>query len=127
MNIPANLLYTNDHEWVKLDGDSATIGITDFAQGELGDVVFVQLPEKGASVTQGQAFGTIEAVKAVSDLYAPLSGVVVEVNSALADKPDSVNTDPYGTGWMVRIKPTAAATEKSKLLDSAAYTNLTSA
>ncbi len=104
MNVPENLKYTKDHEWAKIDGDVATVGITDYAQGELGDVVFVELPEVGTKLNAGDTFGTIEAVKAVADLYAPLSGEVVEVNPKLDSAPESVNQDPYGEGWMIKIK-----------------------
>ncbi len=104
MRIPKDLKYTAEHEWVSVDQGIATVGVTDYAQGELGDVVFVELPEVGATVKQMESFGTIEAVKAVSDLFAPVSGEVVETNLVLADAPDTVNKDPYGTGWMIRIK-----------------------
>ena len=104
MNIPSELKYTKDHEWAKLDGDNLTIGITDYAQGELGDVVFIELPQVGSSVAKDETFGTIEAVKAVSDLFCPVNGEVLEVNETLEDTPDVVNTDPYGEGWMVKIK-----------------------
>lgn len=127
MNIPNDLLYTKDHEWVRFDGELAMVGITDFAQGELGDVVFVQLPEKGTKVQQGQSLGTIEAVKAVADIYSPLSGEIVDVNTALNDKPELMNQDPYNSGWVARIKSTNMAAEKSTLLDPKAYTDLTSA
>jgi glycine cleavage system H protein len=106
MEIPEELLYTSEHEWVAIDGDTATVGITDYAQGELGDIVFVELPKVGESAKQMEPFGTIEAVKAVSDLYAPLSGEVVEINNLLQDQPDLINTDPYGEGWMIKIKIT---------------------
>jgi glycine cleavage system H protein len=127
MNIPQNLLYTKDHEWVRLDGDTAVIGVTDFAQGELGDVVFVQLPSVGTKVQQGQSLGTIEAVKAVADIYSPISGEVTAVNSALNEKPELMNQDPYGNGWVAQIKVSNFAAERSHLLDPAAYTELTSA
>jgi glycine cleavage system H protein len=127
MNIPQNLLYTKDHEWVRIEGDTAVIGVTDFAQGELGDVVFVQLPEVGQSIQQEKSFGTIEAVKAVADIYAPLSGTIAAVNSVLNDKPELMNKDPYGEGWIVKIKPNNIAGERGKLLDPAAYMELTSA
>jgi glycine cleavage system H protein len=127
MNIPQNLLYTKDHEWIHLDGDLAVVGITDFAQGELGDVVFVQLPDKGAQVKQGQPLGTIEAVKAVADSYSPLSGSVTEVNVALNDRPELMNKDPYGEGWVAKIRPNNLAAEKGNLLSPAAYADLTSA
>ena len=104
MSVPGDLQYTRTHEWVRREGDSATVGITDHAQDELGDVVFVELPEEGATFGAGDAFGTIESVKAVSDLYAPLGGEVVEVNSALEDAPEKVNEDPYGDGWIVRLR-----------------------
>lgn len=104
MNIPADLKYTKDHEWAKLDGNIITVGITDYAQGELGDVVFIELPQVGDNVAKDDPFGTIEAVKAVADLFCPLEGEVVEVNSQLDDQPDIVNTDPYVKGWMVKIK-----------------------
>ncbi len=123
MNIPAELKYTKDHEWVKIDGDVATVGITDYAQGELGDVVFVELPAEGDSVEQGGTFGTIEAVKAVADLFSPVSGEVTEVNGALEDAPETVNKDPYGDGWMVKIKISDAA-QLDELLDAAAYQEL---
>jgi glycine cleavage system H protein len=127
MNIPQDLLYTKDHEWVRVDGDVATVGVTDFAQGELGDVVFVQLPDIGKSVSQGEAFGTIEAVKAVADTYSPVTGSVVEVNTALTDKPETMNQDPYGAGWIVKIKMSNLQADKGHLLDPAAYADLTSA
>jgi glycine cleavage system H protein len=127
MNIPQNLLYTKDHEWVRVESDSAVVGITEFAQGELGDVVFVQLPEIGQKVQQGQAFGTIEAVKAVADIYSPLTGSITEVNAALNDKPELMNQEPYGAGWVVKIKATNFAAERDNLLDAAAYADLTSA
>ncbi|RPH94606.1 glycine cleavage system protein GcvH [candidate division KSB1 bacterium] len=127
MNIPQNLLYTKDHEWVRIDGDVVVVGITDFAQGELGDVVFVQLPEVGAKIPQGQTLGTIEAVKAVADIYSPLSGEIMAVNADLNDKPELMNKDCYGAGWVAKIKASNLAAEKSSLLDPAAYTNLTSA
>jgi glycine cleavage system H protein len=103
-NVPAELRYTREHEWAKLEGDRARIGITAFAQEQLGDVVFVELPKPGARVAAMQAFGVVESVKAVSDLFAPLSGEVVEVNGELTKKPEIVNTDPYGQGWMIVVK-----------------------
>ncbi|HED10327.1 MAG TPA: glycine cleavage system protein GcvH [Caldithrix abyssi] len=120
MNIPGDLKYTKEHEWVRLDGDVATIGITDYAQGELGDVVFVELPAVGDQVKENDTFGTIEAVKAVADLYSPLDGEVVEVNEALEDAPDTVNNDPYGDGWMVRVK-VANSSDYDSLLSAEAY------
>ncbi|MGM0620767.1 MAG: glycine cleavage system protein GcvH [Bacteroidota bacterium] len=104
MKIPENLKYTEDHEWVKVDGDVATVGITDFAQGELGDVVFVEIETEGEELDKGETFGTVEAVKTVSDLFMPVGGEVAEVNEALEDEPEIVNKDPYGKGWMVKIK-----------------------
>jgi len=123
MNFPDNLKYTKDHEWVRIEGQTGTIGITDYAQGELGDVVFVELPAVGKSVKQHETFGTIEAVKAVSDLYAPVSGTVTDVNAAVAASPDAVNKDPYGKGWMVKVKISNPA-EAAGLLDAAAYRSL---
>jgi glycine cleavage system H protein len=106
LNIPEDLQYTKSHEWVRMDGDTATIGITDHAQDELGDVVFVELPDAGASFDAGESFGTVESVKAVSDLYTPVGGEVVEVNSALEDVPENINEDPYGEGWIVKLRTT---------------------
>ncbi len=123
MNIPADLKYTKEHEWAKLDGDLVTVGITDYAQGELGDVVFVELPSEGDEVGQDETFGTIEAVKAVSDLYSPVSGEVVEVNSLLEDTPETVNKDPYGEGWMIKIRLSDPA-QFDGLMDAAAYQEL---
>ena len=120
MNIPDDLLYTEEHEWVRVDGNVATIGITDYAQSELGDIVYVELPNVGDKTKQMEPFGTIEAVKAVSDLYAPLTGKVVEVNEALADSPDLVNKDPYGEGWMIRVEM-ADPSELEKLLSADDY------
>ncbi len=104
MNVPQELSYTKTHEWVRREDDIATVGITDSAQDELGDVVFIELPEEGASFDAGDTFGTIESVKAVSDLYAPVGGEVVEVNQTLSDSPERVNEDPYGGGWMIRLR-----------------------
>jgi glycine cleavage system H protein len=104
LSIPGDLQYTKTHEWVRREGDTATVGITEHAQDELGDVVFIELPEEGASFGTGDAFGTIESVKAVSDLYAPVGGEVVEVNEALNDAPEKVNEDPYGEGWIIRLR-----------------------
>ncbi len=120
MNFPADLKYTKDHEWIRIEGETGTVGITDYAQGELGDVVFVELPPVGKAVKQHDSFGTIEAVKAVSDLYAPVSGSVTEVNAAVGATPDAVNKDPYGKGWIVRVKLSNPA-EAAGLLDAAAY------
>ena len=120
MNLPENLRYTKDHEWILATGGIGTVGITDHAQGELGDVVFVELPAVGKAFQQHDSFGTIEAVKAVSDLYCPVTGSIVEVNQELAANPELVNKDPYGKGWMVKIK-LANAGELSGLLDPTAY------
>jgi glycine cleavage system H protein len=119
MAYPTNLKYTKEHEWIQVDGGVGTVGITDFAQQQLGDVVYIELPEVGATLTEGQVFGTIESVKAVSELFAPVSGEVVEVNTALKDKPEDVNTRPHET-WMVKVK--LATPEAGKdLMDAAAY------
>lgn len=123
MNFPENLKYTKDHEWILVTGDTGTVGITDHAQGELGDVVFVELPPAGKVLKQHDTFGTIEAVKAVSDLYAPVSGTVLEVNQELSSAPDLVNKDAYGKGWMIRVKISNAA-DLNTLLDAAAYSSL---
>lgn len=104
MNVPDNLKYTKEHEWVLIEGDVATIGVTDFAQGELGDVVFIEIETEGETLAEGETFGTIEAVKTVSDLFMPLSGEVIEVNAALEESPDLVNSDPFGDGWMIKVK-----------------------
>jgi glycine cleavage system H protein len=118
---PADLKYTKDHEWIRISGAEAQVGITDYAQKQLGDVVFVELPEVGRRVKQGEVFGTIESVKAVSELFSPVGGEVVEVNNALADHPEKVNTDPHAT-WMVRMRIDNPS-EASALLDSAAYSD----
>lgn len=120
MNIPADLKYTKDHEWIKVDGDIATIGITDFAQGELGDIVYVDITSGGQTLNQHDVFGTVEAVKTVSDLFMPVSGTVTDVNKGLDKAPESVNSDPYGAGWMVKVKITNAA-EVNDLLSADAY------
>ena len=120
MNIPSELRYTRDHEWVRIEGEIATVGITDFAQGELGDIVFVEVGTVGDTVDAGEVFGTIEAVKTVSDLYMPVSGEVLEFNSALDGTPDAVNNDPYGAGWIVRVR-LAAGADTGELLDAAGY------
>jgi glycine cleavage system H protein len=104
MNIPADLQYTKDHEWVKIEGDIATIGVTDFAQSELGDIVFVEVDTEGEALSAGDVFGTVEAVKTVSDLFMPVAGTVESINEGLEDNPEAVNEDPYGAGWMVKIK-----------------------
>jgi glycine cleavage system H protein len=120
MTFPENLKYTKDHEWILVEGTTGTVGITDHAQGELGDVVFVELPATGKPVRHGDSFGTIEAVKAVSDLYAPVSGQVIQANGELGATPELVNKDPYGKGWMVKIKITNPD-ELKGLMDAAAY------
>jgi glycine cleavage system H protein len=104
MKIPADLKYTEDHEWVRVEGDTAVVGITDYAQNELGDVVFVEIESEGEELDKGETFGTVEAVKTVSDLFMPVGGKVVEVNEALADEPELINKDPYGKGWMIKIE-----------------------
>ena len=109
MTIPEDLQYTKSHEWVRVEGDTVTIGITDHAQDELGDVVFVELPDEGATFDAGESFGTVESVKAVSDLYTPVGGEVVEVNSTLEDAPENINEDPYGEGWIVKLRTTDEA------------------
>ncbi len=109
MNIPAELKYTKDHEWVKIEGDTATVGITDFAQGELGDIVYVEVETLDETLDKEEVFGTVEAVKTVSDLFLPLSGEIIEFNEALEDAPESVNSDPYGEGWMIKIKMSDAS------------------
>ena len=109
MEFPSNLRYTKDHEWIRLDGDVATVGITDFAQGELGDIVFVDIPTEGEVLSAEEVFGSVEAVKTVSDLYLPVAGEVLEVNAAIDGQPDLVNSDPYGQGWMVRVKVASVA------------------
>jgi len=119
---PADLKYTKDHEWVRIEGDQAVVGITDYAQKQLGDVVFVELPDVGRSFEQGDVFGTIESVKAVSELFAPVGGEVIAVNTDLPAKPEQVNTDPHGT-WMIKLKVTAPNDLRS-LLDSAQYADL---
>lgn len=125
MNIPGDLKYTKEHEWMKIDGNTAVVGITDYAQGELGDIVFVELPGVGDTFDQEQPFATIEAVKAVSDVYAPLSGKILEVNAALDDDPMIINKDPYGDGWMVKIELSDVG-QVEKLLGAEDYQKLIS-
>jgi len=120
MNIPENLLYTEDHEWVKVDGDFAIVGVTDFAQSELGDVVFVEVDTVDEDLEKGEAFGTIEAVKTVSDMFMPIAGTVVEFNADLEDDPEAINKDAFGNGWIVKIK-IADKAELDDLLDHSAY------
>jgi len=123
MNVPGNLKYTNDHEWALIDGDMATIGVTEYAAGELGDVVYVELPSVGDTAVKGDSIGTIEAVKTVADIYSPVSGEVVEVNEALTDTSELVNKDPYGEGWIVKIK-LSDASELDDLLSPEDYKKL---
>jgi len=124
--VPADLRYTKDHEWVRIDGDTATIGITQYAADQLGDIVFVEMPDVGRALAQFATFGVVESVKAVSDLFAPLSGDVTSTNPALTASPESVNTDPYGDGWMVRIRLSDPG-QVDGLLDAAAYDDLVAA
>ena len=121
--VPADLRYTKDHEWVRVDGDTATIGVTDFAAHQLGDVVFVDLPEVGAAVEAAASISEVESTKSVSDIYAPVSGTITEVNTDLADAPERLNEDPYGEGWICVIEPRDTA-DVDKLLDAAAYRDL---
>jgi len=125
MNFPSNLRYTKDHEWISIDGNTATIGITEFAQGELGDIVYVDINTVGESLAAEAVFGTVEAVKTVSDLFLPVAGTILEVNAALEKKPELVNNDPYGEGWMVKVTVNNPA-DVEGLLDSAAYAALVS-
>ncbi len=125
MSIPSNLMYTEEHEWVDIDGEVATIGITDWAQGELGDIVYVELPEMGAELSQMDAFGTIEAVKTVAELFSPVSGEVVEINERLEDEPEIINKDPYGDGWMIKVRINDPS-ELNKLLGADDYKQLIS-
>ena len=126
MNIPDNLKYTKDHEWVKIEGDIATVGITDFAQGELGDVVFVEVDTEGESLDKEETFGTIEAVKTVSDLFMPIGGEITAFNEELESAPDTINKDPYGKGWIIKIK-IADKSETDDLLDAEQYKELVDA
>lgn len=123
MNVPSNLKYTKDHEWVLIDGNTGVIGITDYAQGELGDIVFVDIDPNLSEISGGDSFGTVEAVKTVSDLYAPCSGKVIEINKKLNDEPQLVNSDPYGEGWMIKVEITDAA-QLNELMDEQAYKQL---
>jgi len=120
MNFPSNLRYTKDHEWIKLDGNVATIGITDYAQKELGDIVYIEVESIGKPLKAGDVFGTVEAVKTVSDLFLPVDGTITELNAALANSPESVNSDPYGEGWMVKMTVNNPA-DVEALMDSATY------
>ena len=125
MNIPENLKYTKDHEWISIEGDVATVGITDFAQGELGDIVYVEIEKTGENFSKEEVFGTVEAVKTVSDLFMPLSGEIIDINEELNEKPELVNEDPYGQGWMIKIKVNSSDT--SDLLNSEQYKKLVGA
>ncbi|WP_350290311.1 glycine cleavage system protein GcvH [uncultured Croceitalea sp.] len=118
MNIPSELKYTKDHEWVKIDGDVATVGITDFAQGELGDIVYVEVETLDETLDKDEVFGTVEAVKTVSDLFLPLAGEIIEFNESLEDEPEKVNSDPYGDGWMIKIKISDQSQVEGLLSDS---------
>ena len=120
MNVPENLKYTKDHEWVRVEGDHAFVGVTDFAQGELGDIVFIEVETEGEELDREETFGTIEAVKTVSDMFMPVSGEVVEFNEKLEDEPNLVNNDPYGEGWIIKIK-LSDTTELDDLLEASAY------
>ena len=126
MNIPADLKYTKDHEWVKVEGDTAIVGITDFAQGELGDIVYVEVETLDETLDKDEVFGTVEAVKTVSDLFLPLSGEIVAFNESLEDEPEKVNTDPYGDGWIIKIK-ISDSSELESLLNDADYKELVGA
>ena len=123
MNIPENLKYTNEHEWIRVEGDVAYVGITDYAQSELGEIVFVEIETEGENIAAGNTFGSVEAVKTVSDLFMPVSGEVLEVNPALEAQPELVNSDPYGEGWMIKVS-VADTAELDNLLDAAAYAAL---
>ncbi|MDO5609134.1 MAG: glycine cleavage system protein GcvH [Capnocytophaga sp.] len=123
MNIPSELKYTNDHEWVRIEGDTAVVGITDFAQKELGDIVYVEVETEGETLDKDEVFGTVEAVKTVSDLFLPLSGEIIEFNASLEENPEVVNSDPYGDGWMIKIK-ISNASEVDGLLSADAYKEL---
>ena len=120
MNFPSNVKYTSEHEWIRLEGEIAYVGITDYAQDQLGDIVFVDIPTEGETLEKGETFGTIEVVKTVSDLFLPIGGEVLEINPALEEKPELVNQDPYGEGWLIKIKPTDIS-EMDDLLDAEAY------
>jgi len=123
MNIPSNLKYTKDHEWIKIDGETAIVGITDFAQGELGDVVYVDVDSLGDTVEEGAVFGSVEAVKTVSDLFMPVTGEVIEFNDALAEEPELVNSDPYGKGWMIKVA-ISDSSQIENLLNAESYQKL---
>lgn len=120
-NTPQDCLYNKSHEWVRADGDQVIIGISDYAQHSLGDVVFAELPDVGRTLSKGESFGVVESVKAASDVYAPVSGEVIEINEALLDAPETLNSDPYGEGWMIKLRASDLEAEQSGLLDAAAY------
>jgi glycine cleavage system H protein len=127
VDLPEDLRYTQDHEWLRVEGDEAVIGITEYAASELGDVVFVELPGSGLALQPAQSFGVIESVKTASDLYSPAAGEVIAINDQLADKPELVNEDPYGAGWMIRVRlsdPESVASDSERLMDAAAYRSL---
>lgn len=123
MDFPTNVKYTNEHEWIRLEGEEAYVGITDYAQTQLGDIVFVDVPTEGETLEKGETFGSIEVVKTVSDLFLPVGGEILEVNPALEENPELVNKNPYGEGWIIRIKPTDVS-EAEELLDAEAYKKL---
>ena len=123
MNFPTNVKYSNEHEWIRLEGEEAYVGITDYAQTQLGDIVFVDVPTEGETLEKGETFGSIEVVKTVSDLFLPVGGEILEVNPVLEENPELVNKDPYGEGWIIRIKPTDVS-EAEELLDAEAYKKL---
>ena len=123
MNIPADLKYTKDHEWIKIEGNTATVGITHFAQSELGDIVYVDVDTLNETIEKEEVFGSVEAVKTVSDLFMPITGEIIEINEALADEPEKVNTDPYGEGWMIKIS-ISDASQIAELLSASAYAEL---
>jgi glycine cleavage system H protein len=125
-NVPENLHYSKDHEWVRVEGDIAIIGITDYAQNSLGDVVYVELPKPGDDFSANEAFGSVESVKAVSEMFTPVSGAIVEINESLSDEPEKVNSDPYGDGWMIRLRM-ATPGEVDSLLSAAEYEDFTKA
>lgn len=120
-NTPEDLLYAKTHEWARVDGDEVTVGISDYAQHALGDVVFAELPDVGRTLTAGEPFGIVESVKAASDVYAPVSGEVIAINESLLDAPETLNSDPYGDGWMIKLRPSSLETDRANLLDAAAY------
>ena len=124
MNVPSNLKYTKEHEWVRVEGDNAFVGITDFAQGELGEIVFVEVETVGENLAAGEVFGTVEAVKTVSELFLPVDGEILEFNAELEDAPELVNEDPYGKGWIAVVEMTNSAEDVKALLDAAGYTKL---